>query len=99
MTILTLEASSVTVIGNVTVFNGNGDSVGTAAVALGNSTVNVAIASDSIGNNNEVYRIETTAEGSFRVAKNGVTYTINGVGATTTKLENTLSIGQYADSN
>lgn len=63
----------------------------TVAVTLG--------AADSIGNDNETYRIENTAEAVVRLAKNGVTYTINGGTATTTKLENTLELGQYANSN
>ena len=84
--------------GDITVFNSNGTQVGTMPVT-GAATVVVAIASDSIGSDEETYRIETTAEAIYRVAKDGVTYTINGANSTTTKLENTLSIGQYANSN
>jgi len=107
LTQLTIEVSSVTAAGDITVFNGNGTEVGTTAVAAapGSQTIVIAIddgagtAGDSIGNDNEIYRIEGTAEAIYRVARNGVTYGVNGVGTISTKLENTLLIGQYADSN
>lgn len=103
---ITLVVSSVTAgAGTFTVFNGNGDQVGTAADtdigAVNAGELEITITpSDSIGNDNEIYRIETTVEAIYRLAKNGVEYTTDG-GATTltTKLENTLEIGQYSDSN
>ncbi len=99
LTALKIEATSVTTGGNLTVFNGNGTQIGTVAVATGNNTYTITLTADSIGSNNEVYRIESSAKGSFRLARDGVTYSTNGVGATTTKLENTLNLGQYNTSN
>lgn len=86
------------------VANATGDLAGsvantTANVAARNGTVTVLVTSDSIGNDNETYRVENTAEAVVRLARDGVTYTINGANATSTKLENTLELGQYADSN
>ncbi len=107
LTQLTINVSSVTAAGTVTVFNGNGTEVGTATVAAtpATQTITVAIddasgtAGDSIGNDNEVYRIEATGEAIYRLARAGVTYTTNGTDPVSTKLENTLLLGQYADSN
>lgn len=106
LTSLDIEVTSLTASGTITVFNGNGAQVGTATVSAA-GTIPVAIdntavvtpAGDSIGNDNEVYRIEATAEASYRLATDGVTYTINGASPTSTKLENTLELGQYAESN
>lgn len=99
LTALKIEATSVTTAGNLTVFNGNGTQVGSVAVAAGNSTVTITLgAADAIGSNNEVYRIESSAKGSFRLAKDGVAYTVDATNVTT-KLENTLNLGQYNTSN
>lgn len=95
---LVIEASSVTLSGAITVFNGNGDNIGTAAVGTGTNTITITLSADSIGNDNETYRIETTAEGTFRLARNGVRYDVDG-DIFETKLENTLPLGQYASSN
>jgi len=94
---LVIEISSLSGTGTVTVFNGNGDNVGTSNVTA-NGALPILIATDSIGNDNEIYRIETTAEAIYRLAKNGIIYSTDG-GSLQTKLENTLELGQYADSN
>ena len=105
---LTFEVSSQTTAGSITVFNSNGTEVGTlATTAVGTNVVTISPV-DSIGNEDETYRIETTAEAIVRVAKTGVAYTVNGTDTTgavstaapyTTRLENTLELGQYANSN
>ena len=94
---LDIEVSSLSGTGTITVFNGNGDNLGTAAVTT-NGTISVNVTDDSIGNDNEIYRIETTAEAIYRLAKDGVTYT-DGTTSFSTKLENTLEVGQYSNSN
>lgn len=99
LTALTFEATSVTGTGVLTVFNGNGAIVGTGAVnGSGDVGVTITVTPESIGSNNEVYRIETTAKGSFRLKTNGVTYTVDNT-TVSTKLENTLNLGQYNTSN
>lgn len=101
VTTLTFDVSSLSGTGTITVFNGNGDNIttgGSVNVTTAGALA-VALTSDSIGNDDETYRIENTAEAVVRLAKNGVTYTVNGATPTTTKLENTLELGQYADSN
>ena len=95
---LDIEVTSLSGTGTITVLNGNGDTVGTAAVSA-DGTVTVAIASDSIGNDDETYEIQTTAEAIYKVAKDGVNYSVNGAGSFTTKLENTLNLGEYSESN
>lgn len=101
LTGLSIEATSVTSTGTLTVFNGNGTKIATYDVTTaGVVTLNGVFTADPIGSNNEVYRLETTAKGSFRLARNGISYTVNGIGAPiSTKLENTLNLGQYNTSN
>ncbi len=95
--VLTLVVSSGTAAdGDITVFNGNGVSIGTNVGSV------ITVTADSIGNDNEIYRIEvaSAAEAIYRLATNGVTYDINNAGTpVSTKLENTLDLGQYANSN
>lgn len=95
---LDIEVTSLSGTGMITVLNGNGDTVGTGAVTA-DGTVTVAISSDSIGNDDETYEIQTTAEAIYKVAKDGVNYSVNGAGSFTTKLENTLNLGEYSESN
>ena len=99
---LTFEVSSFSgVAGDLTVFNSNGTNVGTVAVDGILPEVTVTLSpTDSIGNEDETYRIETSAEGIYRLTTDGVVYTVDG-GATsiTTSLQNTLSLGEYGDSN
>lgn len=99
---LTFVVSSGTAAdGDISVFNGNGTLVWTntgSVVTINNpeSTDD----SDSIGNDNEVYRIEVgqTAEAIYRLATDGVTYDVNNAGTQiSTRLENTLELGQYTD--
>ena len=99
LTGLTFEVSSFTgAAGAITVFNSNGTNVGTVAVAA-DGTFTVAVSpSDSIGNEDETYRIETSAEAIIRLSKTGVAYDVDGT-ALSTQLENTLELGQYANSN
>lgn len=107
LTQLKIEVSSVTGTGwDLVVFNGNGTQVGTVAIATA-WTYTVAIDDpnvstpngDSIGTNNEVYRLETTVNATYRLAKDGVTYSVNGNGSTSTKLQTTLLLGQYVRNN
>ena len=99
---LTFEVSSFSgVAGALTIFNSNGDVVGTSASISADGTYPVVLtANDSIGNEDETYRIETSAEGIYRLTKDGVAYSVDG-GTTsiTTSLQNTLSLGEYGDSN
>lgn len=84
--VLAGDAQTMTLAGGVA-----GTTSDTVTVTLG--------AADSIGNDNETYRVQTTIEGIVRLAKDGVSYTINTNPGASTKLENTLEIGQYANSN
>jgi hypothetical protein len=99
LTALTLEVDGGTLAGQtVSIRNSNGDTVGTGSGYTTETTVTIPVASDPIGNDNEVYQIIITGgEAIFRLAKEGVTYSINGAGSVTTKLENTLDLGEYSD--
>jgi hypothetical protein len=101
---LDIEVSSFKTAGTLTLFNGNGDQVGTVAVgANGTVTINLPATAgfdETVTDNSEKYRIESTAEASFRVAKDGVDYNVDAAGADYTMLlQNSQSIGTYAESN
>jgi len=108
---LTFEVSSFTdnvaVTETITLFNSNGDNVGSVDISAGDGTYTIGTDSagtvvsaftDSIGNEDETYRLETNGEAIIRLAKDGVVYDVDGTDLST-KLENTLEVGQYADSN
>ncbi len=94
-----LQVSSVTATGTLTLFNGNGDQIGTADVASDSTgvTINVTATPEFISNG-EAYRIETTAKASFRLAKDGINYTVDS-NAYDTNLDNTQDMGSYSTSN
>lgn len=92
-----VEVSSVSATGTITVFNGAGAQVGTANVTTA-GTVSITIDAGEYITSGEVYRLETTAQASFRLAKDGVVYTIDAVDYST-NLKTTQDLGTYAKSN
>ena len=92
-----LSVTSLTRNGTVTVFNGNGDQVATASVG-GNGTVTINLTAGDVISQDEEYRIETTAEASFRLEKDGIVYKVNNT-TYSTKLDNTEDLGSYSKSN
>lgn len=102
LTALSFEVTSFTGTGTITVLNGNGDTVGTSASITSNSGAVVVTlgAADSIGNDDETYEIQTTVEGIIKLNRDGVRYTVNTEPTVfSTKLENTLNLGEYSESN
>lgn len=98
---LLLEVTSFSTAGTGTLFNGNGDQVATFAISgAGTVSINIDSANETITDNSEKYRIETTAEASFRIAKDGVKYNIDAGGDDYSMLlQNSQSLGSYTDSN
>lgn len=94
---LVLEVSSYTSAGTVTVFNGAGDEVGSGAVSAA-GTLTISIDDGEFITSGEIYRLETTAEASFRLAKAGVQYVVDGENYST-NLKTTQNMGTYAKSN
>jgi hypothetical protein len=96
---LTLEVSAFQTAGTVQVFNGNGDAVSSAVNVTTNGNLVITLNNgELVSDNTEKYRIETTSEASFRIAKNGVGYIVNAT-TYTMNLNNSLALGAYADSN
>lgn len=100
LTALKIEYSGANLAGEtISVRNSNGTSIANYTVLAADDTngyATVTVTSDSIGNDNETYEITISGgEAIFRLAKDGVTYTINGATPTTVKLENTLGLGEY----
>ncbi len=94
-----LEVSSVTVAGTVTLFNGNGDQIGTGAVSTGSTSVTITVTqTPEFVSDGEVYRIETTAQAAFRLAKDGVSYKVENNNYST-NLSNTQDMGSYSKTN
>jgi hypothetical protein len=96
---LTLEITSFQTTGTVQVFNSNGDAVSSAVAVSANGNLVITLNNgELISNPNETYRIETTAEASFRIAKNGVAYIVNG-NTYSMKMENSVAVGAYDNNN
>jgi hypothetical protein len=96
---LTLEVSSFQAAGTVQLFNGNGAAVSSAVNVTANGNLTITLnPGELVSDNTEKYRLETTSEASFRIAKDGVGYVVN---ATTYNMElnNSQALGAYADSN
>jgi hypothetical protein len=94
-----IDLSSVTSTGKVTLFNGNGDNVGSGTIASTSATgVTITVNAGEYISNGEAYRLETTAEASYRLAKDGVEYTVDTVDYSTS-LDNTQDMGSYSKSN
>ncbi len=92
-----LDITSLTSTGTYTVFNGNGDVIATGDITTaGTLTINISTP-DPISQG-ENYRIEVTAEASYRLAKDGIIYEVDG-NVYNIKLQDTLDMGQYARSN
>jgi len=96
---LTLEVTSFQTTGTIQVFNSNGDAVSAAVAVTANGNLVITLNNgELVSNPNETYRIETTAEASFRIAKNGVAYIANG-NTYTTKMDNSVAMGAYDNNN
>ena len=96
-----LDLSSITTTGTVTLFNGNGDEIGSGSIdSTSASSVTISLNSDVTETvaQDEEYRFETTAEASYRLAKDGVQYTVDSK-EYKTNLSNTQDLGQYSKSN
>lgn len=99
LTGLTLDVSSITATGTLSLFNGNGDKVATASLdSLSATSVAFTFISTDAISNGEAYRIETTAQASFRLAKAGVKYSVDSIDYTT-NLKTTQDMGTYKRSN
>lgn len=95
---LTVEVSSFTATWTLTLFNGNGDQVGTVAIGGNWNVTMTLIAGETITDNSEKYRLESTAEASFRIVKNGVDYIVDG-NTYSMLLQTVQELGKYVDSN
>jgi len=102
LTGVTLDVSSVTATGTLTLFNGNGDEIATGSIdTLDQDTVTFTFkdgVTEYVADDGEDYRIETTAEASFRLAKDGIEYVADN-GTYKTHLDNTQDMGTYSKSN
>ena len=94
LTELSIEVTSYETAGDITVFNGNGTEIGTADV-LAAGTINIDVTDDSIGSDNETYRIETTTVGVFELPSDGISYTTDGETDASTALQHNLEMGAY----
>ena len=76
LTALTFTVTSLTEDGDITILNSNDVVVGELTGIVGeinaDNEVTVLVDADSIGNDDEIYTIETTAEAIFRLTTNGV---------------------------
>ena len=101
MTGLTIEVTSITATGTLTLTNSNSDTVATVTIT-GNGTFDlfdgtVSIA-DEVITNGEVFTLETTAEATFKLTKDGVDYTAD-ASAYSMSLNSNEVLGTYDASN
>ena len=88
-----INVSSLSSTGTITVFNGNSDNIGTFNITTTGDQV-LDVTDDLINGDTETYRFESTAEASFRILKDGVSYDVDST-SYTTKAESNLELGTY----
>ncbi len=93
---ITLEVSSLTGSGNISIFNTNGINITAwGSIPITSGTLEIPLTGEA--NLSEI-RIQTSTQANFRLARNGIKYSVN-TESYTTILENTLNLWQYVISN
>ena len=89
---VTLQVNSLSDAWTVSIFNSNGVEIWTWNISsAGNTTISVD--SDNISSSWEVYRISTTAKGTFTISQNWISYSA-GNNTYTSNLESQIFLGQ-----
>lgn len=89
---ITLQVSSFSQAWTVSIFNTNGVEVWTGTISSAWNTT-IAVNSDNISSSGELYRISTTAEGTFIISQDGIWYSAGGE-TYASKLEKQILLGQ-----